>query len=115
MKQILIIVSSFFIIFWLQSKEDKRTNRVRTTPYEKFNMYSVGGLLQIINWLKIKFSKQIINLPPELQTKNIVSINTNNIYTSLNLDNTNYDLIPSYESMFKIIDFLKDYVKDSVD
>lgn len=49
MKQILIIVSSFFIIFWLQSKEDKRTNRVRNTPYEKFKfpalVSSMIGLL----------------------------------------------------------------------
>ena len=49
MKQVLIVVSSFFIIFWLQSKEDKRTNRVRSTSYEKFKfpilVSSMIGLL----------------------------------------------------------------------
>jgi|LauGreDrversion4_2_1035121.scaffolds.fasta_scaffold191720_2 hypothetical protein len=49
MKQILIVVSSFFIIFWLQKKEDKRTNRVRNTPYERFKfpllVSSMVGLL----------------------------------------------------------------------
>lgn len=49
MKQILIVVSSFFIIFWLQSKEDKRTNKVRNTPYERFKfpllVASMVGLL----------------------------------------------------------------------
>lgn len=49
MKQILIVVSSFFIIFWLQSKEDKRTKRVRNTPYERFKfpllVASMVGLL----------------------------------------------------------------------
>lgn len=49
MKQMLIVVSSFFIIFWLQSKEDKRTNKVRNTPYEKFKfpilVASMVGLL----------------------------------------------------------------------
>ena len=45
----LIVVSSFFIIFWLQSKEDKRTNRVRNTSYERFKfpllVASMVGLL----------------------------------------------------------------------
>jgi hypothetical protein len=49
MKQMLIVFSSFFIIFWLQSKEDKRTNKVRNTPYEKFKfpllVSSMVGLL----------------------------------------------------------------------
>jgi len=49
MKQILIVVSSFFIIFWLQSKEDKRNNKVRNTPYERFKfpllVSSMIGLL----------------------------------------------------------------------
>jgi hypothetical protein len=89
--------------------------KIKHTPYELFNMYSVGGLIQVINSLRIKYSIPIIDLPPELQTKNIVSINTSNIGSSLNLDSTNYALIPSYENMLKILDFIKTYVKVSVD
>jgi len=84
------------------------------TP-EQFKMYSIGGLDEIIRFLNIKFSKKIIDLPINLQTKYIKFINTESLGSSLNLDNKNIDLIPTYDEMIKIIDHLKQFVKQSTD
>jgi hypothetical protein len=78
---------------------------------EQFNMYSVGGLFEIISYLQIKFKQPEINLPVELQTNNITKIK-NSLATSLHLDNKDYYLIPSYEKMLKILDYLKPFVSD---
>jgi len=87
MKQILIGVSSFFIIFWLQSKEDKRNNRVRNTPYEKFKfpilVASMIGLLftmkefihtnnineiTIVSPIEVEMPKEFIPMKKTLET-----------------------------------------------
>jgi hypothetical protein len=80
------------------------------TP-EQFNMYSVGGLSEIIQYLKIQFKQPEIDLPVELQTNNITKIK-NSLATSLHLDNKDYYLIPSYEKVLKILDYLKQFVSD---
>jgi hypothetical protein len=74
-------------------------------------MYSVGGLSEIIRFLNIKFNQPEINLPVELQTNNITKIN-NSLETSLHLDNLDYNSIPSYENMLKILDYLKQFVSN---
>jgi hypothetical protein len=80
------------------------------TP-EQFNMYSVGGLFEVITFLNIKFKQPEIDLPVELQTNNITKIK-NSLATSLNLDNKDYYLIPSYEKILNILDYLKKFVSD---
>jgi hypothetical protein len=91
--------------------DEDTNNTIKQMPLAAYNMYSVGGLANIIYYLEIKFTKNKIILPPNLYFKQIKSINTNKLSTSLYLDNTNLDLIPTYEDMLKILDYIKQYVK----
>jgi len=91
--------------------DENTNNSVKQMPLSAYNMYSVGGLANIIYYLDIKFTKSKIILPANLYFKKIRSINTHKLSTSLYLDNTNLDLIPTYEDMLKILDYIKQYVK----
>jgi hypothetical protein len=68
MKQILIVVSSFFIILWLQTKEDKRNNRIRNTPYEKFKFpLLVSSMIGLLFTMKEFICKQSIDTAIETE------------------------------------------------
>lgn len=91
-----------------------------TINYKDFNpdtyiKFSVGGLINIINCLEIKFTQTSIKLSEELVEKlakrKIKRINTENLSTSLHLDGLKYDLIPRYSEILKILDFLEPYLQ----
>jgi hypothetical protein len=60
-----------------------------------FSLYNLDIFFENQKW----FSKKIIDLPINLQTKYIKFINTESLGSSLNLDNQNLDFIPIYDEI----------------
>lgn len=85
----------------------KYYNNINSTI--EFNMYSVGGLYQIISELDIKFSKKNIILPENLIFKDtkILYLNSLSIKNYFNLESENYNDIMKYENMIKILEYIK--------
>ena len=102
-----------------EENEDENEEKKISINYD-FNpdtyiKFSVGGLINIINCLDIKFTKVSIKLSEELveelAKRKIKRINTLNLSTSLHLDNTNYDLIPRYSEILEILNFIEPYLE----
>jgi len=76
---------------------------------------SIGGLVNIIDCLDIKFTEKSIKLSDELveelAKRKIKRINTENLSTSLHLDSLKYDLIPRYQEILRILDFIEPYLQ----
>jgi hypothetical protein len=78
------------------------------TP-EQFIKFSVGGLHTIIQTLDIQYNTSLINIPTTLSInkRGISNLDTNNLENSLNLNNINYDLIPTYVEIIELFDYIR--------
>jgi len=79
-----------------------------TTP-EEYNMYSIGGLKQIIEKLNIPFNKESIELPTELifNNKKILYLSTYSLYDYFGLTSKFYHEIIKYNHMYNILIYIK--------
>lgn len=77
-------------------------------PLYKWDKYSIGGLINIIETLNIKYNFELISIPPELSNGKVKNIGPKHIITYLQLKNTDYDMIPTYKELHNIFTYLKD-------
>jgi len=84
--------------------KNRKVEYIITYP-DIFIKYSVGGLARLINSLNIKLTESFITLPPEIQVRNIKFV-TNDLVTSLKLNNTEYENIPRYQEIINILNYL---------
>ena len=88
--------------------KNKQVSYITRYP-ELFIKYSVGGLAQLMESLKIRFTTGFITLPVSLQTRGIKIITTN-LVASLQLNNTEYENVPRYSEIKAILDHLRRFV-----
>lgn len=97
-----------------EEEDEEPTTNYDFSP-DTYIKLSVGGLINIINCLDIKFTEKSIKLSDELvgelAKRKIKRINTENLSTSLHLDSYKYDLIPRYSEILKILDFIEPYLE----
>jgi hypothetical protein len=74
-------------------------------PLQKWDKYSIGGLINIINSLEINYRFDELDIDPLLSNGKIRRISSRNIPYSLNLLNTNYERIPTYKELYAIFNF----------
>jgi hypothetical protein len=82
----------------------KKVEYLRIYP-DLFIKYSVGGLARLIKSLNVKLTENFIALPVELHIRKITYV-TNDLVTSLKLNNTEYENIPRYEEIINILNYL---------
>jgi hypothetical protein len=103
-----------YLLLVNKDEEKKISINYNLNP-DTYIKFSVGGLINIIDCLDIKFTKVSIKLSEELieelAKRKIKKINTQNLSTSLHLDSTNYDLIPRYSEILKILNFIEPYLE----
>jgi hypothetical protein len=75
-------------------------------PLSKWDKYSIGGLINIIDYLDIKFNFVSIKIPPDLSNGKINTLNVSSIIYDLKLEDYEYDNIPTYEELYNIFDYL---------
>ena len=93
----------------------KNGDNIKSVPVEQYIKYSIGGLNQIIQTLNISITQKTIKIPENLApTRNITTLNLNDLGTSLHLTNPNYDLIPTYDEILNILLLLKNYINNDV-
>jgi len=76
---------------------------------EQFVKYSIGGLYNIIQSLNIKFNVPNIDIPLSLSItkRRIRKINTNDLAAALQLNNIDYESIPTYEEIIDLFDHIR--------
>jgi serine/threonine protein kinase len=77
-------------------------------PLNKWDKYSIGGLVNIILSIKIQYKFDILGIDPKLSMGKITKLNSKNIPYSLNLYDTSYDNIPTYQELENIFTYLRD-------
>jgi hypothetical protein len=65
LKQFLIIIGVFLIIYWFQYQDDKKTKRIRLTFYEKYKFpllisSIIGLLLTMLNKIEVSETTLIV-------------------------------------------------------
>jgi hypothetical protein len=59
LKKIIIVVISFFIVLWIQTKDDKRNNKIYQTHYERFKLpVLVGSMIGFLFTMNEFFSNE---------------------------------------------------------
>jgi hypothetical protein len=75
-------------------------------PLSIWDKYSIGGLINIINTLNIKFNFDTIKIPHELSNGKIDVLMSRHIVHFLRLNDTTYDTIPTYKELYSIFNYL---------
>ena len=77
-------------------------------PLSLWDKYSIGGLINIIDTLNIKFKFDTIKIPLELSNGKIDVLMSRHIIHFLRLNDTTYDTIPTYKELYSIFNYLND-------
>jgi len=101
--------SSTYIPEYLKDDND---NLLQKYTANKFIKYSVGGLYMIMLHLDIKYNQISVKIPNTLSLKTIISkqisiLDMVNLGDSIHLNHKNYDLIPTYDEIISILNFIK--------
>ena len=99
--------SSTYIPEYLKDADD---NLLPKYTADKFIKYSVGGLYMIMLHLDIKYSQLSVKIPINLKSitsKQINILDMRNLGESIHLNHKNYDMIPSYDEIISILDYIK--------
>jgi hypothetical protein len=84
----------------------KSGSGIKAIPLDQYIKYSVGGLYNIFQVLNIKYNFD--TLPCDLlKHRNITVLDSKNLGKSLHLLDTNYELIPRYYEIIKVLDMLR--------
>lgn len=75
-------------------------------PLSHWDKYSIGGLVDIIKNLNIKYNFETIKLPPKLSNGKILVLMSQHIIHYLRLNETTYDTIPTYSELYNIFSYL---------
>jgi len=76
-KKIIVVVISFFIISWLQSKDDKRNNKIRKTYYEKFKFpLLVSSMIGFLLTMNEFFSNNITEVTIVTPVESCIDVET---------------------------------------
>jgi len=99
--------SSTYIPEYLKDKDD---NLLPKYTADKFIKYSVGGLYMIMLHLDIKYTQTSVKIPSNLKTitsKQINVLDMRNLGESIHLNHINYNMIPTYDEIISILDYIK--------
>ena len=77
-------------------------------PLHKWDKYSIGGLINIIESLNIEYKFDLLSIDPNLSMGKIHMLDRKYIIMSLNLYDTSYDDIPTYQELENIFIYLRD-------
>ena len=99
--------SSTYIPEYLKDEND---NLLPKYTADKFIKYSVGGLYYIMAHLDIKYNQSSVKIPTNLNTiisKHINTLDMKNLGDSLHLNHKNYNMIPTYDEILSILDYIR--------
>lgn len=105
-----IVVSSTYPPMYISNNLELKypINVFFKLPLSKWDKYSIGGLIDIINTLNIKYNFDTIKIPPELSNGKVDVLMSRHIVHFLKLNDTTYDTIPTYKELYNIFTYLYD-------
>jgi hypothetical protein len=77
-------------------------------PLSYWDKYSIGGLVNIIKNLNIKYNFETIKLPPKLSNGKVLVLMSQHMIHYLRLNDITYDTIPTYTELYNIFSYLND-------